>query len=351
MKVLWNALILFSLFLPLALASRPRACAVRIVAAALLCMVTFSIAPASLNAAGKLPEDMFSVSFPTEQDGWACGRWGVILHTADGGATWAHQESGTDFMLVSIHFVDAQHGHAVGEEGVILSTDDGGRNWKKQSCPVNYFLMGVHFATASTGWIVGERTHILYTENSGETWQVQFSDQDFILKSVSFCDEMNGWAAGEYGFVYHTSDGGKNWERQSGYFTISPETDEVEGGNYLFDVVAVDPRTAWAVGIDTYIMKTTDAGRTWQEIKTGLPKTPLFCVEASGTDHVFIGGTGLFIESADGGLNWKQPEFEPPMVYGWLYGLDKIGTSRFVAVGWEGAIYLNASDKWRRASY
>jgi hypothetical protein len=74
-------------------------------------------------------------------------------------------------------------------------------------------------------------------------------------------------------------------------------------------------------------------------------------VEATGTDKVFIGGTGLFIESADGGLTWKQPAFEPPMVYGWLYGLDKIGTSRFVAVGWEGAIYLNASDKWHRAKY
>jgi photosystem II stability/assembly factor-like uncharacterized protein len=342
---------MFSLALLKVVALRRAACSVRRTSAALLSMAILSIAPASLNAAGTLPEDLFSVSFPTEQDGWACGRWGVILHTADGGATWAHQESGTDYMLVSIHFADALHGHAVGEEGVILSTEDGGAHWKKQTCPVNFFLMDVHFATAAKGWIVTERTHILYTENGGETWQVQFSDQDFILKSVSFCDEMNGWAAGEYGYIYHTADGGMNWEQQSGYFTISPETDEVEGGNYLFDVAAVDPRTAWAVGIDTYIMKTTDAGKTWQQVATGLPKTQLFCVEAASPDKVFIGGTGLFIESADGGFNWKQPAFDPPMTYGWLYGMDRIGTSRFAVVGWGGAIYLNASNQWRRASY
>jgi photosystem II stability/assembly factor-like uncharacterized protein len=326
-------------------------CAVKRLAAVLLCTVICAAAPASLKAAEKLPEDMFSVSFPTEQDGWACGRWGVILHTADGGATWAHQESGTDYMLVSIHFVDALHGHAVGEEGIILSTGDGGKTWQKQTSPVDFFLMDVHFANASKGWIVSERTHILYTENGGETWQVQFSDQDFILKSVSFCDAVNGWAAGEYGFIYHTADGGKSWEKQSGYFTISPDTDEVEGGNYLFDVVAVDPQTAWAVGIDSCIMRTSDAGKTWQELKPGLPKTTLFCVEADRDNNILIGGTVIFLMSTDGGLNWKQPVFEPPMTYGWLYGLNRIGKSRFVAVGWEGAIYLNASDKWVRASY
>ncbi len=331
--------------------SRRVAGTVRSASALLTIIVLVSAAPASLHAAGKLPEDLFSVSFPTEQDGWSCGRWGTILHTSDGGKTWVRQESGTDYMLVSIHFADALHGHAVGEEGIILSTEDGGKRWKKQACPVDFFLMDVHFADAAKGWIVSERTHILYTENGGETWQVQFSDQDFILKSVSFCDEVNGWAAGEYGYIYHTADGGAHWEKQAGYYVISEETDEVEGGTFLFDVEAVDPQTAWAVGIDSYIVRTADAGKTWQEVAAGIPKTPLFCVEADGVNNILIGGTAVFLASSDGGSKWQQPAFEPPMIYGWIYGLDRIGKSRFAAVGWEGAIYLNASDKWSRASY
>jgi photosystem II stability/assembly factor-like uncharacterized protein len=82
------------------------------------------------------PHDLFSVSFPTEKDGWACGRWGTMLHTTDGGWTWTRQESGTDYTLTSISFVDPAHGFAVGDGGTILSTKDGGKTWTRQKSPV-----------------------------------------------------------------------------------------------------------------------------------------------------------------------------------------------------------------------
>ncbi len=59
-------------------------------------------------------------------------------------------------------------------------------------------------------------------------------------------------------------------------FEISEKTGDVEGGNFLFDVVAIDPQTAWAVGIDGYVIKTVNGGKTWQEVSTGAPKTQLF---------------------------------------------------------------------------
>ena len=78
-------------------------------------------------------DDLFSVSFSTEAKGWACGRWGTILHTSDGGKTWAAQHSGTDFTLTGIYFVNEVLGWAVGAEGTILHTGDGGRTWEKQA--------------------------------------------------------------------------------------------------------------------------------------------------------------------------------------------------------------------------
>ena len=169
----------------------------------------------------EMSEDLLSVSFPTEKEGWACGRWGTVLHTADGGKTWMLQPSGTENTLVSIYFVDPQNGWAVGEEGTILHTADGGKTWEKQKSPVPFYLMKVYFVTPLKGWIVGERTHILSTVDGGKTWNIQFKDEDFILKSVSFCDELHGWAVGEYGFIYHTKDGGANWMKQAGHFDIS----------------------------------------------------------------------------------------------------------------------------------
>jgi len=298
-------------------------------------------------------EDILSVTFPTEKEGWACGRWGTVLHTADGGRTWTPQSSGTENTLCSIHFVDPQNGWAVGEEETILHTTDGGKVWQKQKSPVPFCLMKTYFVTPMKGWIVGERTHILFTVDGGKTWNVQFKDEDFILKSISFCDPLNGWAVGEYGFIYHTKDGGATWKKEAGLFDISEKTGEVVAGTFLFDVVAVNPQTAWAVGIDGCVTRTVDGGRTWREVKTGTPKTQLFCVVSNRAEALLIGGSSTLLISTDSGKTWRSPPCEPPITYGWLYGLAPRGAAGFVAVGWEGSLYFSdgndPSGSWRRA--
>ena len=301
--------------------------------------------------AQQVSEDLFSISFPNETHGWACGRWGTVVHTMDGGKTWKRQHTGTDYTLSAIYFVDPEHGWAVGDEGAIIHTKDGGRTWEQQKSPVPFFHMDVHFDTPLRGWIVTERTHILFTGDGGKTWNIQFRDQDFILKAISFADALHGWAVGEYGYIYHTNNGGFTWEKQAGYFRISGETGEVEAGSFLFDVIAIDLQSAWAVGIDGYVIKTEDGGKTWQEVKTGAPKTQLFCIASDKADTILIGGNRTFLSSSDRGRTWHTPAITPAITYGWIYGLTQRGSSGFVAVGWEGAIYLNVSSSWYRASY
>ena len=298
-----------------------------------------------------LYDDLFSVSFPNEKEGWACGRWGRILHTTDGGKTWADQSSGTDYTLTSISFLDPRNGWAVGDGGTIVHTGDGGKTWEKQKSPVPFYLMKVIFLSPLKGLIVTERTTILLTEDGGKTWRKQFSDQDFILKSLSFVDQLNGWAVGEYGYIYRTRNGGATWEKQAGFYKLSDRTGEIEGGTYLFDVVAIDPHTAWAVGIDGYVIRTTDGGKTWKEIDTGAPKTQLFCVTSDNRDTILISGKGTFLSSADKGKTWRIPEFKPPIIYSWIYGLAPRGHSGFIAVGGEGVIYLSTSSSWERIVY
>lgn len=303
------------------------------------------------SAKQKSSEDLFSVSFPTEKEGWACGRWGAILHTTDSGNTWMQQNSSTDYTLSAIHFVDQRHGWAVGDEGTIIHTQNGGDSWEKQESPVPFFLMDVYFESPLRGWIVTERTHILYTVDGGKSWNIQFQDEDFILKAISFSDSLHGWTVGEYGYIYHTNDGGATWEKQAGHFDISLRTGEVEGGTFLFDVLAIDPLTAWAVGIDGYVIKTEDGGKNWQEIKTGVPKTQLFCILSDRAETLLIGGNGTFLSSSDLGNTWENPPFRPPITYGWIYAAAPRGSSGFVAVGWEGAVYLSTSKDWHQVGY
>lgn len=308
-------------------------------------ILTVSLAVSLQGASQQLQNDLFSVTFPTENDGWVCGRWGTVLHTTDGGKTWVRQQTGTDYTLSSIHFVDAKNGWAVGDEGIIIHTKDGGKTWVKQKSPVSYFLMGVHFANTQNGWIVTERTTILHTKDGGKTWKKQFSDLDYILKSVSFCDDRNGWAVGEYGFIYHTSDGGLTWKHQAGEFGISQETGELVGGNFLFGVFAESPQKAWAVGIDGYVTRTTDGGKTWNQVKVPVPKVNLYSVVSHKTGIIAIGGDGIFIWSRDGGATWKSPELKPSFKYGWIYGVALRGTAHLAAVGLDGAIYLSDSSR------
>ena len=293
----------------------------------------------------RLKEDLFSVSFPTDKDGWACGRFGMVLHTVDGGKTWEYQQTGTDYTLSSISFGDSKNGWAVGDEGIIIHTEDGGKTWVKQKSPVSYFLMGVHFADARNGWIATERTTILHTQDGGKTWVKQFSDRDFILKSVSFCDQKNGWAVGEYGFIYHTEDGGVTWKKQAGEFKVSEETGEVVGGNILFGVFAESSQRAWAVGIDGHVVRTTNGGKTWNKVGVPVPRAHLYSVVSSKTGVTAIGGDGVFMWSRDGGATWQSPEFKPSIKYGWIYGLAPRGEADFAAVGLDGAVYLGDGKK------
>jgi len=313
----------------------------------------FLICVARLAVAGPVTrEDLLDVQFIDDKSGWASGRWGSVIHTQDGGKTWKAQKTGVDYTLAGIYFTDANNGWAVGDGGTIIHTVDGGKVWTKQKSPVKLFLTRVHFRNAQVGWAVGERTNILHTEDGGATWSVQFTDGDFILKSISFSDDNNGWAVGEYGYIYRTIDAGKTWTRQAGHFGMSEETGAIDGGTFLFDVFAVDALNAWAVGIEGHVMRTQDGGVTWEELKTGAPKTPFFGVTATTTGTIAIVGSGVIFTSSDSGVTWKQIKGEPTVAYGWLYSVAS-RPSGFTAVGWQGAIYQSdvKAEAWRRTTY
>lgn len=298
-------------------------------------------------------DDLFSVSFSTEAKGWACGRWGTILHTSDGGKTWAAQHSGTDLTLTGIYFVNEVSGWAVGAEGTILHTGDGGRTWEKQKSPVPFYHGDVHFVSPLKGWIASEETHILHTRDGGKSWGVQFQDNIFRLKAISFADEQHGWAVGEYGFTYGTRDGGETWTHQSGQFEYCEEIGDYKCGIFLFDVKAIDPQTAVAVGADSLIVMTRDGGSTWQKLDAALPpQTHLMGVAASANGDIAICGKGVYLFSNDGGASWSPLRFVPTMEYGWLYSIKGVGENRFASVGMDGLIYMGSpSESLQQAIY
>ncbi len=315
-------------------------------------ILVLQIGPVHAGEQRRAHDDLLSVTFPTETDGWACGRYGTILRTSDGGTTWSPQSSGTTFTLSGISFTDTKNGWAAGNEGTILHTSDGGETWEKQDSPIDYFHMDVVALNPEKCFIASERTNILATEDGGKTWEVRFEDEDYILKSISFCDDQHGWVAGEFGHTYHTRDGGATWEKQAGLYEMDWDTGFISGDNFLFDVVAIDPRTAWTVGILGTVKRTTDGGETWEVVSLDLPKVQLYSIASDGAGMIVMGGNGLCVFSVDAGVTWEPAKFEPTIEYGWIYDLEAVSAGRFAACGDEGAIFLNSSGSpWTRIEY
>jgi len=293
-------------------------------------------------------DDLFSIFFADAQNGWACGRWGTVLHTADGGKAWEVQKSGTQNTLSAICFVDPINGWAVGNSGTIIHTADGGKTWENQDSPVPFYHMDLCFVSPLKGWVVSEKTHILSTSNGGKTWEVQFSDEDYILKSISFQDENHGWAAGEFGHLYHTTDGGLTWKKLAGGSYIDENTGDLKGGSFLYDIAGIDDDTAWAVGIEGRGIITRDSGATWNVIQTGAPNTQLFSVCTDRHKTLIIAGKGVCLFSENSGVTWRQAQFSPPIDYTWIYDVSTAGGSSFAACGEEGHIYVGSSGTFKR---
>ena len=55
-----------------------------------------------------------------------------FITPADSGETWVEQKSGVDSLLCDSMFIDDKNGWVAGIKGVMLHTADGGATWKRQ---------------------------------------------------------------------------------------------------------------------------------------------------------------------------------------------------------------------------
>jgi photosystem II stability/assembly factor-like uncharacterized protein len=155
--------------------------------------------------------NLLSVFFINQNNGWTVGLNGLILHTTNGGINWVDQFWWNPFSLKSVYFIDQYTGWAVGHSGFTIKTTNGGINWNNQYVD-NVILQSVYFINQNTGWVAGYCSPscgtILKTTDGGENWTTQYIGNN-RLESINFTDENNGWAVGWNGLILHTSNGGE----------------------------------------------------------------------------------------------------------------------------------------------
>lgn len=299
---------------------------------------------------------LWYVDFFDANTGYAVGSSGTIIKTTDGGATWTQQPFGST-TLYKVHCVDANTayiGAGSSTYGRLIKTTDGGTNWVDITGNTGLTtgtVRGIFFLDANNGWISTGNYEILNTTDGGTTWTMQ---QDFATSDdfyeIKFFDANNGIAAGADGQVAVTTDGGTTWTLQTtssseNLFSLALQSSYAltenamgnifVGGDYgdmslstdagatwnqtitsltfedFRDVYFPDSNTGYVVGGATstppggQVLKTTDAGLTWQLLGTQIDYR-LYSVFFLDASNGFIGKRGPdgMYQTTDGGATW-----------------------------------------------
>jgi photosystem II stability/assembly factor-like uncharacterized protein len=229
-------------------------------------------------------------------------------------------------------------------------------------------------ANSDSGFIVvGERGHIL-TSADGATWQQMKVPTRSTLTTVSV-KGSSIWAAGHDGVILYSADTGKTWERQR----VSPwskDSSEITNGSPVLDTHFVDEQTGYAVGAYSLLLKTSDAGKTWQSLSISGQKQESIdaglTADNSGTfsdsdleiaaeddPHLnsitrtesgvllIMGERGAGFRSSDDGLSWQKIALP---YAGSMFGVLSLGGEHIMAYGLRGNVYesLDAGTSWSK---
>jgi photosystem II stability/assembly factor-like uncharacterized protein len=243
-----------------------------------------------LQARVPVSVDLTAVMFANPRQGWAVGHDGVVLGSADGGATWERQYDGVKAgtparPLLDVWFDDEQHGMAVGAFGMAVCTANGGAAWTDCAASVDN-PNGMHLNAIRA---VGGDVYI----------------------------------AGEQGLLLKRDEGGR----------FVPLATPYKGS---FFGLAGSTGTVLAFGLRGNAYVSHDRGRTWQRGATGVASTLAAGAALADGTLVLASQAGQLLVSHDGGATFTAQALARPQAAAALLALDRgqlaVGGARGLAV-------------------
>ncbi|MDZ4169670.1 MAG: YCF48-related protein [Coriobacteriia bacterium] len=285
-------------------------------------------------------ERLWAVDFADPLHGWAAGPRGTMLHTSDGGVSWAHQALPVDRSFEDVCFVDASRGWAVcdsTEGDYVVGTTDGGSTWNELASDRGG--TAVSFWDAQNGWMAGQNGRVYATSDGGSSWTTQTTGTFEALWDIDFTSATRGWACGSGDTLLKTVDAGVTWSR-----VVVP----LSGGS-LESVDFIDANRGWIVDSFGGVYRTTNGGVSWERFSSGARGLMGVRFLADGrtgwaAGYVFRDRTTscmTVLSTVDGGATWSIPTlagYYDPSLAGQLWGIDAVAGGSVIAVGDGGAI-------------
>jgi photosystem II stability/assembly factor-like uncharacterized protein len=264
---------------------------------------------------------------------------------------------------------------AVGQRGHVLLSDDAGRTWQQASVPVSSDLVAVCFPTAKAGWAVGHDGVVLHSSDAGAKWVRQLDgrglgellvahysrsgDPKWLEEArrfaaqgaenpfldVWFQDESVGYVVGAFGLVLRTTDGGANWEpllhaaenpKALHFYAVRGVGADVfmvgeqglalkldrDAGRFralelpyqgtLFGLCG-NERAIVAHGLRGSVVRSTDGGRTWQAVATGVSVGLTASTLDEQGHFVIVSQAGHVLRSRDDGASFAPAQVDRPL--------------------------------------
>jgi len=188
---------------------------------------------------------------------------------------WMLGESGTTKDLLGVYFVADDNGWAVGKSGTVIHYD--GTAWETVDAGTGDDLNSVSFADANNGWAVGKGGTVLYY--NGTEWTEQDADVTKDLYSVFAVSATDVWAAGKSGTMVH--------------FDGSAWSSETPGSKDILSLWFNSATDGWASAKSGRVLHYD--GSSWNETETGVSKS-LYGIAFSGEQGYIVGQSGTLLE-------------------------------------------------------
>lgn len=238
-----------------------------------------------------------------------------------GRQTWHSLETNTRQNINAVAFLDDSLGFACGDSGTVIKTTNGGNSWQNINVNAeNTNLYDIKFSKEGRGYLIGKNGLLLISEDKGDNWKPQI-----FLEPPKFCKIYI-----KNDLIFLLAYNGLLLR-----CTNSNENIVFKAPNYTFYGIAFsDEQTGFLTTKEGAVFKTTDKGRTWNQIQSYTDNYIRDLDFATSSIGISVGGSDVF-RTNDGGNNWEKIKYEK---LGSLVSIKYLENSRWLAVTYNGIL-------------
>jgi photosystem II stability/assembly factor-like uncharacterized protein len=244
----------------------------------------------------------------------AVGERGHILLSDDNGLNWRQSPVPVSVTLTAVHFPSEKKGWAVGHDGVVLHSLDGGESWAVQfdgaaANQVQFNQLEIEVAAKEAALSEMTDAELEEANFALEDLRYALDDARYSLEEgttnpfldVVFLDENTGFLVGAYGMVFRTDDSGAHWLSWSGKIS-NPD-------GFHYNAISASGESLFIAGEAGTLYRSIDKGQIWENLESPYVGSFFGIVSNQhGKEVVALGLRGNAFRSIDGGDSWQQIE-------------------------------------------